>query len=240
MKTVVKNLLVRGPLARVLSVFSVLLLISAAALAEEYIYPTPIPFTNSEREALFSAVNEAMSSEQKKQAYLAQLARLTSMEDTELKAVEELETLMQSLQESLPDDPELNAALGSTTSFKSSFYLDRLAKLSLFSRRGNRIMDRAVKQAPFNLGARLQRGINCANMPAFLKRARYAVEDLALVREQVGSQFGKEFLGFVEFYLAQAYNRNKQADKARLLWEKVAAESDTEWSVKAKQALGSI
>ncbi|WP_444894154.1 hypothetical protein ACJJIE_07565 [Microbulbifer sp. TRSA001] len=239
MTAIMKMLLARGPLTRAALAISVVFLISAPALAEDFVYPTPIPFTNSEREALFAAVNGETTSEQRKQAYLAQLARLTSMEDAELQDVEKLEALMQSLLESLPDDPELNAALGSTTSFKSSFYLDRLAKLSLFSRRGNRMMDRAVKQSPFNLGARLQRGISCANMPAFLKRARYAVEDLELVREQVGNRFGKEFLGFVEFYLAQAYERNKQPDDARVLWGKVA-ESDTDWSAKAKLALRSI
>ncbi|WP_444912803.1 hypothetical protein [Microbulbifer sp. PAAF003] len=239
MTAIMKMLLARGPLTRAALAISVVFLISAPALAEDFVFPTPIPFTNSEREALFAAVSGETTSEQKKQAYLAQLARLTSMEDVELQDVEKLEALMQSLVESLPDDPELNAALGSTTSFKSSFYLDRLAKLSLFSRRGNRMMDRAVKQSPFNLGARLQRGISCANMPAFLKRARYAVEDLELVREQVGNRFGKEFLGFVEFYLAQAYERNKQPDDARDLWGKVA-ESDTDWSAKAKLALRSI
>ncbi|MCO1334758.1 hypothetical protein MO867_10445 [Microbulbifer sp. OS29] len=225
--------------SQVFSVFAVVLLFATSVLADDYISPTEIPFNDVERETLFVALNANSSVEQKKQAYLAQLARLTSSKTTKVEEVEHLESSIAELQLLLPDDPELNAALGSSISFKSSFYINQLAKLSLFSRRGNRIMDRAVKQSPLNLGARLQRGISCANMPAFLRRARYAVEDLELVREKIGRKYGAEFLGFVEFYLAQAYQRNEQTDKAQLLFRQLVA-SETDWSDKAKQALETL
>ncbi|MFS1525524.1 hypothetical protein ACL7TT_15665 [Microbulbifer sp. 2304DJ12-6] len=100
-------------------------------------------------------------------------------------------------------------------------------------------MDRAVKQWPFNLGARLQRGISCANMPAFLRRAHYAVEDLEMVRQKIGEKFGKEFLALVEFNLAQAYSRNKQKEEARLLWQKLAI-SETGWAQKSRLSLEAL
>ncbi|MFA0810187.1 hypothetical protein [Microbulbifer epialgicus] len=204
--------------------------------AEEYIPPTEIPPENSERASLIAELNENSTPEQKKVAYLAELALLTSSADTQVAQVELLEGKITQLLKSQDNDSELSAALGSAISFRSSFYTDQLAKLSLFSRRGNRIMDRAVKQAPFDLGARLQRGISCANMPAFLRRARYAVEDLELVQQQIGGKYGEEFNAFVEFYLAQAYSRNKQAEKARSLWTKLAG-SETNWAQKSRQAL---
>ncbi|GAB2884823.1 hypothetical protein ACCI51_09605 [Microbulbifer echini] len=203
---------------------------------QEYVAPTEIPSANSERVQLIAELDGNSTPQERKVAYLAQLALLTSSSDTQVEDIEILEKKLTELRQSLDSDPELSAALGSAISFRSSFYTDQLAKLSLFSRRGNRMMDRAVKQAPFNLGARLQRGISCANMPAFLRRARYAVEDLELVQQQIGSKFGEEFQAFVEFYLAQAYSRNKQSEQAKNLWTKVT-HSETDWAQKSLQSL---
>ncbi|WP_444898445.1 hypothetical protein ACJJIX_16070 [Microbulbifer sp. VAAC004] len=221
---------------KVLTVFFFLFVSLPKVIAEEYIPPSEIPSSNLERVRLVEDLNEESTPEQKKIAYLAELALLTSSGDTRVEQVESLEQKMTKLKSTLNNDPELSAALGSAISFRSSFYLDQLAKLSLFSRRGNRMMDRAVKQAPFNLGARLQRGISCANMPAFLKRARYAVEDLELVQQKIGGKYGDEFQAFVDYYLAQAYERNDQADKARELWTRLTA-SETEWAKKSRLAL---
>ncbi|WP_226647807.1 hypothetical protein [Microbulbifer variabilis] len=221
---------------RIFATILILLGSLSKALANEFTPPSEIPSSNIERARLVKALNEGSTPEQMKVAYLAELALLTSSSDTRVEQVESLEEKMAQLKRSLDNDPELNAALGSTISFRSSFYIDQLAKLSLFSRRGNRMMDRAVKQAPFNLGARLQRGISCANMPAFLKRARYAVEDLELVQQQIGGKYGEEFQAFVEFYLAQAYERNDQTDEAKELWGKLTV-SETDWAQKSRQAL---
>ncbi|BBM03084.1 hypothetical protein [Microbulbifer sp. GL-2] len=218
------------------TVFSMFVSYLPKVLAEEYIPPTEIPSSNTERARLVAEINEGSTPEEQKVAYLAELALLTSSTDTQVEEIELLEVKITELKELLDSDPELNAALGSTISFRSSFYTDQLAKLSLFSRKGNRIMDRAVKQAPFNLGARLQRGISCANMPAFLRRARYAVEDLELVQQKIGKKYGEEFQAFVEFYLAQAYSRNKQKEKARNLWTKLTG-SETNWAQRSRQAL---
>jgi hypothetical protein len=51
-------------------------------------------------------------------------------------------------------------------------------KQTLYVKSGTRLMDDAVRKAPDDPVLRLIRGYNSVGLPAFLKRTRFAVEDL--------------------------------------------------------------
>lgn len=203
---------------------------------EQYILPMVIPATQLERQNLILRLADTSDSQQKKVLYLTRLAFITNQADASLSEVELLEKDMASLRALLPKDPELMAAHGSLIAFKTVFFLDELSKLSVISRQGNRLMDRAIKLNPKHLGARLQRGIACAHMPAFVRRAHYAVTDLELLKKLIANQYGEEFKQFIDFYLAMAYSRNRQIPDAKELWKKLA-KGENFWSEKSKLAL---
>jgi hypothetical protein len=202
----------------------------------QYTLPMAIPNTQQERQELIAQISTASEPQLKKKLYLTRLAFLTNQPNALLADIEVLEKEMASLREALPKDPELMAAYGSLIAFKTTFYLDNLSKLSVLSRQGNRLMDRAIKLDPKHLGARLQRGIACAHMPSFVRRARYAVEDLELIKKQIENQYGEEFTQFIEYYLALSYSRNRRLSDAKDLWKKLAM-GENGWSEKSKLAL---
>ena len=203
---------------------------------QQYIFPMAIPATQSEREKLISRLENIKDPQQRKLAYLTRLALVTNKTDAPLSDIERLQEDMSALREVLIKDPELMAAHGSLIAFKTTFFLNDLSKLSVLSRQGNRLMDRAIKLNPNHLGARLQRGIACAHMPSFVRRARYAVTDLELLKSEIADQYGEEFKQFIEFNLALAYSRNRQLSDAKELWKKLAMGKNT-WSEKSKLAL---
>ncbi len=203
---------------------------------KQYILPTVIPATQLERQKLILRLADVSDSQKKKVLYLTRLTFITNQTDASLPDVELLQEDMASLRVLLPKDPELMAAHGSLIAFKTVFFLDELSKLSVLSRQGNRLMDRAIKLNPKHLGARLQRGIACAHMPAFVRRAHYAVTDLELLKKQIANQYGEEFKQFIDFYLAMAYSRNRQIPDAKKIWKKLAI-GENFWAEKSKLAL---
>ncbi|ASP37684.1 hypothetical protein CHH28_02915 [Bacterioplanes sanyensis] len=220
--------------------FLALMLITEPALASEVSgYPTAIAMTVDERRQQIAAATDNTDTQQQRIAWLAELANITAESSRDEQRIQQLQhTLTQALKAS-PEDAELMAALGSLLSYQSSLHTDNLAKLNVLMRKGTRYMDRAIKQAPHHLGARLQRGIACANMPAFVKRAHFAVQDLTMVREQVGQRYGADFLAFVEYYLGQALLRNGEPDAARQVWQGIDQHAE-QWSTKAQQALAAL
>lgn len=216
--------------------WTICILVSNQALASDIEFPTPIPANNVERQKIIKQISDQSTWSERKVAHLSELALLTSQQDTTVAQVISLEKRLLDLSKKRPDDAEVRAALGSTLSFKSSFYTNNLSKLSLYSSKGNRLMDRAVKSHPHHLGVRLQRGINNANMPTFVHRAHFAVMDLEMVRDHIGLKYGEEFKWFVEYYLAQAYSRNNQIPEAIKLWKKIG-DTDSQWSIRSKLAL---
>jgi len=75
-----------------------------------------------------------------------------------------------------PKDHETKAWLGSTITMKAPF-VDDPGKKTLYVKMGSRKMDTAIRKQPDNLRIRLIRGFNSIEIPAFLKRTRFAVED---------------------------------------------------------------
>lgn len=97
------------------------------------------------------------------------------------------ETYLKQALELRPDDLEAQAWLGSITTMKALFVTDP-GKQTFFVKLGTRMMDKAIHQAPDMPVLRLIRGHNSMELPTFLKRTRFAIEDfehyLALCAEQ--------------------------------------------------------
>lgn len=96
--------------------------------------------------------------------------------DPERQDVELAERDLKRARELSPDDQEIAAWLGSVTTMKATFETDP-GRQTLWVKVGTKLMDAAVKAAPDNLVVRLVRANNSIELPAFLRRARYGVED---------------------------------------------------------------
>lgn len=90
--------------------------------------------------------------------------------------VELAERNLKRARELSPNDPEIAAWLGSVTTMKATFETDP-GRQTLWVKVGTKLMDAAVKAAPDNLVVRLVRANNSVELPAFLRRARFGVED---------------------------------------------------------------
>lgn len=135
------------------------------------------------------------------------------------------------------NDYELMALRGSVVSFKVTYVLQNLSKVRQFGSQANRLMDRAVNAAPDNLGARLQRGINSAVVPSFLRRAHYGVTDLKYLKQNIGEEAAPDFLNMVDTFLALALRNDGKQDEARALWKSLVEKKDPVWSAQAAQYL---
>jgi tetratricopeptide (TPR) repeat protein len=86
-----------------------------------------------------------------------------------------------------PKDVQIAAWLGSITTMKAIFESDP-GKQTFLVKVGSRAMDQSVQRDPNNLVIRLIRANNSMELPPFLKRTQYAVEDynhyLALCERQ--------------------------------------------------------
>lgn len=75
-----------------------------------------------------------------------------------------------------PTDAETKAWLGSIITMKAIFETDP-GKQTFFVKLGSRSMDGAVQQEPDNTIVRLVRATNSVELPPFMKRSQFAVED---------------------------------------------------------------
>jgi len=221
-------------------------------LLSDYQLPSAIGADQAEQEALLKQLNEkeGLTQEEVKQQLLL---RLTLFSSDKNQTLAKLEAITQGLTrasefsaEQGEQDYELMAAMGSALSYQSIFYQADLGQMNLLSRKGMRYMDRAVKKAPNHLGVRLLRGLSYANMPAFLNRASFAVEDLSLLKNVLlhGKEYrqgqdakllsksivesakksplkkqDKLFIEFINYYLALSFYKNAQVESAKSLWQ---------------------
>lgn len=86
-----------------------------------------------------------------------------------------------------PADQEIAAWLGSVTTMKALFETDP-GRQTLWVKIGTKLMDAAVKTAPNNLVVRLVRANNSVELPPFLRRARFGVEDFGYYLEVCAKQ----------------------------------------------------
>ena len=92
------------------------------------------------------------------------------------KQVEEGEKYLKQAARNAADDMETLAWLGSITTMKAQFDTDP-GRQTFFVKSGSQKMDTAVRKAPDNRIVRLTRAYNSLEIPPFLKRTRFAVED---------------------------------------------------------------
>lgn len=104
------------------------------------------------------------------------LHQLARAEPGDEDLVEEGEGYLKRARKLRPKDLHTQAWLGSITTMKARFVSDP-GKQTFFVKLGTRMMDRALHQAPDDPVLRLIRGHNSMELPVFLKRTRFAVED---------------------------------------------------------------
>lgn len=92
--------------------------------------------------------------------------------------VEQAERHLKRARELAPADHEVAAWLGSVTTMKALFETDP-GRQTLWVKVGTKLMDAAVQAAPSNLVVRLVRANNSVELPPFLRRARFGVEDFS-------------------------------------------------------------
>ncbi|WDE09102.1 hypothetical protein SG34_030500 [Thalassomonas viridans] len=211
--------------------------------SDELVKPTLVPTTNEERRVLLDSLNiTADSPEDKKR--LALFVRYTYFADNpqrQLATLEQLIAEIATMRESRPDDHELTALYGSAISLQTVFFLDNLGKTNLLSKKGSRYLDRAVKNAPNNLGVRLYRGITYAEMPAFLGKARQAVKDFQMIKHvsdgfsagNSSRQESEKFAAMVNYYYAMALIKNQQQDQGIRLLTSLVGKEIVPWSKRA-------
>lgn len=115
---------------------------------------------------------------------LHQRARTDPKEDTVLAS----EGYLKAAHALRPDDLETSAWLGSVTTMKAIFISDP-GKQTFFVKLGTRQMDQAVRAAPDDPLLRLIRAHNSMELPVFLKRTRFAVEDFSHYLELCKTQY---------------------------------------------------
>ncbi len=114
---------------------------------------------------------------------LQQAARSDAKRDD----VELAERRLKRARELSPDDQEIAAWLGSVTTMKALFETDP-GRQTLWVKVGAKLMDAAVKAVPDNLVVRLVRANNSIELPPFLRRARFGVEDFGYYLDACGKQ----------------------------------------------------
>lgn len=91
-------------------------------------------------------------------------------------SVEEGEKYLKQALRNAAGDVETLAWLGSIITMKAQFDTDP-GRQTFFVKSGSQKMDAAVRKAPDNIVVRLTRAYNSLEIPPFLKRTRFAVED---------------------------------------------------------------
>ena len=237
--------------------------------AVQYQMPTFIGADPQAQTAMLNALNQQdrLSELAHKQQLLLRLSLFSSDQDQQLSTLQAIsDDLIKASELSAKQgyqDYELMAAMGSALSYQSIFYQDDLGKMNLLSRKGMRYMDRAVKKVPNHLGVRLLRGISYANMPAFLNRSSFAVEDLSLLKSallaaqktnQVDRQsqaaelskkspFKKQdklFIEFIDYYLALSFYKNAKLQAAKNLWQSLEKNASDKWASLARTRLKEV
>lgn len=205
----------------------------------QYTPPTFIGSNASERKELFLQLSakKQLSDAQVRQKTLIELALFSSDKNQSLAKLETISHSLEALSKAKPNDFEIMAAYGNALSYQAVFLQHNLGQMNFASRKGMRLMDRAIKQAPHNLGARLLRGVSYANMPSFLNRAKFAVTDLSLIKQHSQSEPTSEFLSFVDYYLAMAFAKNDQPQQAKALWQSLKSDASPNWQSKATERL---
>ena len=87
--------------------------------------------------------------------------------------------------------------------------------------KGTRLMDETVAKFPDNYAVRLVRGINSVSLPDMFGRYRLAIEDFEyLLKDE--TKIPQKDLPMILKYLARAYEKNNQKEKAAKIRERLS------------------
>lgn len=210
---------------------------AVADLGQEYIPATVIPSSASEQEQLLKrlSANQDVSFNTQRLKLFVRYAQLVNSRSPKQNILKILISDISNLATQHKDDHELAALMGSATSFQAVFYPEDSGTQQLLAKKGGRMMDRAIRNAPNHLGVRLQRGITYATMPAFLGKARYSIEDLLLIK--AGNVQDDSFTSMVGFYLGMALIKDKQVVQGLKVLAEVKAGKYSPWSQKSSDLI---
>lgn len=212
--------------------------LAASSGGSNPVFATAIPGNlNSQKKLLRRLETEkmALSSSDERLLLFLRYAVLVNSEHLEKeKMLILIEDIKKRLKQGEGDD-ELTALLGSATSYTAVFYPQDTGKQQLLAKKGIRLLDKAIKSSPNNLGVRLQRGITYSAMPAFLGKSSTAIEDLKYVKQFYREDSGLIFM--INFYLGKALINNAEKSAGIELLQQLAKEKIQPWSSKAEQII---
>ncbi len=165
------------------------------------------------------------------------------------KAIESLEKVMQQD----PADMEARAFLGSCYTLVARDSNNPFTKMKMV-RKGSKAIDASVEKDPKNILIRILRANNSLNLPGFLGRRHFAMEDYLYIEKiaadpdadfgipsQLGENDSKDVLAQVFYKLGRLYLKEKNPQKAREYFEKsVTAWSESRWARGSKQQLQNL
>lgn len=216
------------------------------AVAEDWVPPTQIPVTQEARLQQINAITKALAGKNAlndadnanyRMLLLMRYNYLLENKDATLAQLNELISDVTAYVKTQKTDYEIYAMLGSAQSYSSVFYKDNVGKMNYYAKKGIRMLDRMKRKAPNNLGVLLQRGITYSVMPAFLNKAKFALEDLLVVKEYFAKKDNPQMQNMVNFYLATARYHNDEKDAAISLWKSIANTGVSPWDVRANEEL---
>lgn len=217
-----------------------------SALAADWVAPTQIPASQAERlqkiQTLTSAIaSDKLSTEDKaSEERMLLLIRYNTLLESNDASLAQLNALIADTKKYVKahkKDYEIAAMLGSAQSYSSVFYKDNVGKMNYYAKMGIRMLDRSKRKAPNNLGVLLQRGITYSVMPAFLNKAKFALEDLQVVKNYFADKENPQMQNMVNFYLATAQYHNEEKESALALWKTIAESGVAPWDMRAKAEL---
>lgn len=216
------------------------------AMAEDWIAPTQIPAVQEARKAQLQVLLDSLAKDdlqddaataKTRESLLIRYNILLEDSETTLAQLQTLIEEVKTYSKAHKTDYEILAMLGSAQSYSSVFYQDNVGKMNYYAKMGIRMLDRMKRKAPTHLGVLLQRGITYAVMPAFLSKAKFALEDLQQVKAYFQAKENPQMLSMVNFYLATALYHDDQTKDAVALWQQVVAEGTAPWNTRAQAEL---
>lgn len=131
---------------------------------------------------------------------------------------------------------QTRAYYGSVSTLMATTVSDGMKQMK-FVKSGTRLMDRAVKELPDDIGILMLRGHNSLGLPAFLQRTRYAVRDFSHILS-LSKNAPQSFNAQIHFSLGQAFERLGQIEKAKAEWKLVLQLAPkSQWAEKANEKL---
>jgi tetratricopeptide (TPR) repeat protein len=202
---------------------------------------TSIPDTPEQRRERAMALEQTMKN-QGTSAQLRELAMIyaviAGLDDAQPATTQKAIGILEEAVKSNPDDAELTAAYGSVLTMLARFETSTAKQLH-YVKKGFRMMDRAIKNDPTNIGALLQRANNSLNTPPFLQRTHFAKKDFQQVLDLVGDSRGPGFKAMILFNLGQAHEVLQDTEQARNYWRDAVKLKVPVWSDKAAVKLNS-